>query len=294
MTEPGSHPSASSAPLAKLSVPAIVARKGGPRLTMVTAYEFFFARFAAAAGVDLLLVGDSLGMAFQGEDSTIPVRLEHIIYHTRAVRRGAPRTHIVADLPFLTYQASDARAIASAGRLVQEGGADSVKLEGGERYAARVRAIVDAGIAVVGHVGLLPQTVGRLGGFRVQGREAESARAILADATAVVAAGAHALVIEAVPAPLATLITEQVAVPTIGIGAGAGCDGQVLVSADLLGIEDRFTPRFARRFARLGPLAEAAYADFVQAVQAGEFPGPEHAYAMKPEIAAALARERDT
>lgn len=259
---------------------------------MVTAYDYFFAKFAERAGIDLLLVGDSLGMAFQGESSTVPVRLEHIIYHCQAVKRGAPNTHVVADLPFLTYQINNAQAVTNAGRLVQEGGADAVKLEGGRVVAERIRAIVEAGIAVVAHIGLTPQSAGRLGGFRVQGRELEPARAILADAEAVVAAGAYAVVVEAVPANLATLITERVPIPTIGIGAGAGCDGQVLVTADLLGIEDRIAPRFAKRYASLDTTVEAAFAAYAGEVRGGAFPAASHSYSMKPEIAARLT-ERD-
>lgn len=286
-----SQPSEQTAapPRTKLTVPQIQRRKQGPKLVMVTAVDYFFARFAEQAGVDLLLVGDSLGMTFQGQSSTVPVRIEHIIYHCQAVIRGAPNTHIVADLPFLTYQADNAQALANAARLVQEGGADAVKLEGGRQVADRIRAIVDAGIAVVAHIGLTPQSVGRLGGFRVQGREIESARAILADAEAVVAAGAYAVVVEAVPANLAALITERVAVPTIGIGAGAECDGQVLVMADLLGIEDRIAPRFAKRYADLGAAARSAYAAFTAEVREGTFPDAAHSYTMSPEIAAELA-----
>lgn len=273
----------------KLTVPEVQRRKDGPRLVMVTAVDYFFARFAEQAGIDLLLVGDSLGMTFQGQSSTVPVRLEHIIYHCQAVVRGAPNTHIVADMPFLTYQADNTEALRNAGRLVQEGGADAVKLEGGRQVADRIRTIVDAGIGVIAHVGLTPQAVGRLGGFRVQGREAESARAILADAEAVAAAGAYAVVVEAVPANLAALITERVPVPTIGIGAGAHCDGQVLVTADLLGIEDRIAPRFAKRYADLGATVRAAYAAYADDVRAAAFPDAAHSYTMSPAAAAELA-----
>jgi 3-methyl-2-oxobutanoate hydroxymethyltransferase len=280
-------------PRKKLTVPGVRARKDGPKLTMVTAYDYFFAKAAEQAGIDMLLVGDSLGMAVQGQDSTVPVRLDHIIYHTQAVKRGAPNTHLVSDLPFLTYQVDNAQAMTNAGRLIQEGGADAVKLEGGRVVAERIRAIADTGIAVMAHIGLTPQSVGRLGGFRVQGRELDSARAILDDAVAVAEAGAYAVVVEAVPANLAALITERIAIPTIGIGAGAGCDGQVLVNVDLLGIEDRFTPRFAKRYAELSAEAAAAFAAYAAEVQSGTFPGEDHSYAMKPEVAAALAESDD-
>lgn len=278
---------------AKLTVPEIQARKQGPKLVMVTAYDYFLSKLAEQAGVDMLLVGDSLGMAFQGQSSTVPVRLEHVIYHCQAVTRGAPNTHLVADLPFLTYQVSNGQAVTNAGRLVQEGGADAVKLEGGRIVADRIRAIVDAGIAVVAHIGLTPQSAGRLGGFRVQGRELDSARAILADAEAVVAAGAYAVVVEAVPANLAALITERIPVPTIGIGAGVDCDGQVLVTVDLLGIEDRIAPRFAKRYAELGTMIESAFAAYASEVRAAAFPAMSHSYTMKPEIAAKLTGQDD-
>lgn len=291
MSTTGPESVAAAAKRPKLTVPEIQARKQGEKLVMVTGYDYFLSRFAERAGVDMILVGDSLGMTFQGQSTTVPVRLEHIIYHCQAVTRGAPNTHTVADLPFLTYQIDNAQAVANAGRLVQDGGADAVKLEGGRVVAERVRAIVDAGIAVVAHIGLTPQSVGRLGGFRVQGRELDSARAILADAEAVAAAGAYAVVVEAVPADLAALVTERVAIPTIGIGAGAQCDGQVLVTADLLGMEDRITPRFAKRYAELDAAITEAFAAYAHEVRDTSFPAASHSYTMRPEVAAALTEE---
>ncbi len=270
----------------KLTVPEISAAKGKRRLAMVAAYDFPMARLAEQAGIDLLLVGDSLGMVVLGHDSTVPVTLEDVLHHCRAVVRGAPGTHVVADLPFLTYRIDDARAIENAGRLLQQGGADAVKLEGGRALAPRIRAIVGAGIPVMGHVGLTPQSAGSLGGFRVQGRSVDSARAIVADAEAVATAGAYALVVEAVPAELGALITERVPIPTIGIGAGPGCDGQVLIGHDLLGLEDRIAPRFAKRYADLGAATRDAFAAFAAEVRDGTFPDAEHSYAMKPEVAA--------
>jgi 3-methyl-2-oxobutanoate hydroxymethyltransferase len=198
---------------------------------------------------------------------------------------------VVGDLPFLTYQVDDARAVENAGRLIQEGGVDAVKLEGGRAMAHRVRAIVAAGIPVMGHVGLLPQSAANVGGFRVQGRQIDSAREILADAEAIAAAGAYALVVEAVPAELGALITERVNIPTIGIGAGPGCDGQVLIAHDLLGLEERVAPRFAKRYAELGAAARGAFAAFAEEVRDGAFPDAAHSYGMKPEVAAALRRE---
>lgn len=275
----------------KLTVPEIRARKGDEKLAMISTYDFPLARLAELSGIDLILVGDSLAMVVLGLDSTVPVTLNDIIYHCRAVVRGAPATHVIADMPFLTYHLDDATTIANAGRLIQEGGADAVKLEGGRTVAGRIRALVDAGIPVMGHVGLTPQSAGSQGGFRVQGRELEPALAILADAEAVVAAGVYALVVEAVPTELAALITERVGVPTIGIGAGPYCDGQVLVGHDLLGLEERVSPRFAKRFADLGAAAREGFAAYVAEVREGTFPDAEHSYAMKPEVAAAL-RER--
>lgn len=257
---------------------------------MVATYDYPLARLAEQGGVDIVLVGDSLGMVVLGHASTVPVTMDDILHHCRAVVRGAPSSHVVADLPFLSYQINDARAIENAGRLLQEGGADAVKLEGGRALSGRIRAIVTAGIPVMGHVGLTPQSAGSLGGFRVQGRDLESARAVLADAEAVAAAGAYAVVVEAVPADLAALITERIPVPTIGIGAGVGCDGQVLVGHDLLGLDDRVAPRFAKRYADLAAAARDAFASFAADVRAGSFPDDAHSYAMKPEVAAALRR----
>jgi 3-methyl-2-oxobutanoate hydroxymethyltransferase len=275
----------------KLTAPQIQERKGGPKLTMVSVYDYPMARLAEQAGLDLLLVGDSLGMVVLGHPSTVPVTLADIVHHARAVVRAAPTTHVVADLPFLTYQIDDALAIGNAGRLLQEGGADSVKLEGGRAVAGRIRAIVAAGIPVMGHIGLTPQSAGSLGGFRVQGRDVASARAILADAEAVAAAGAFAVVIEAVPAELGALITERLPIPTIGIGAGPDCDGQVLVGHDLLGFGEGVLPRFAKRYADLGATTRTAFAAFVEEVRAGDFPAAAHSYAMKPEVATALREE---
>jgi 3-methyl-2-oxobutanoate hydroxymethyltransferase len=250
---------------------------------MVSLYDFPFARLAEAAGLDVILVGDSLGMVVQGHESTVPVTLDDIIYHGKAVRRGAPKTHVVADLPFLTYHIDTGRAIENAGRLLQEGGADSVKLEGGQEVAGRVEAIVRAGIPVMGHVGLTPQSAGALGGFKVQGRDAASARKILADARAIADAGAFAMVLEAIPSELGGLITEQVRVPTIGIGAGPDCDGQVLVAHDMLGLQERIIGKFAKVYANVGDEIKQAFANFADEVASGAFPDAEHSYGMPAE-----------
>jgi 3-methyl-2-oxobutanoate hydroxymethyltransferase len=267
----------------KATVQELRARKG-TQLVMLTAYDAPTARLAVAGGVDMILVGDSLGMVVLGYETTVPVTVDDIIHHTRAVVRGAPNTHIVADMPFLSYHLSDSQAIENAGRMIQQGGADSVKLEGGVRIADRIRAIVNAGIPVMGHVGLTPQTAGGPAGFRVQGRDLSSALAIIADAETVAAAGVYSMVVEAVPADLGRIITERVSVPTIGIGAGADCDGQVLVSTDVLGLDDRVSLKFAKRFVELGPVIEQAFAGYVQEVQKGTFPAQEQSFAMKPEV----------
>jgi 3-methyl-2-oxobutanoate hydroxymethyltransferase len=277
-----------SAEKRKLTAVDIRARKQGPKLTMLSLYDFPFARLAEQAGIDIILVGDSLGMVVHGYDSTVPVRLEDIIYHSRAVRRGAPKTHIVADMPFLTYHIDTARTVENAGRLLQDGGADSVKLEGGREIVDHVAAIARAGIPVMGHIGLTPQSAGALGGFRVQGRDAESARKILDDARAVADAGAFATVVEVIPAELGAMITQDIGIPTIGIGAGPDCDGQVLVAHDMLGLQERIIGRFAKVYAEAGSLIEGAFAEYASEVQSGTFPDDEHSYRMPATTLAEL------
>jgi 3-methyl-2-oxobutanoate hydroxymethyltransferase len=277
----------------KLTAHDIRGRKSGAKLTMVSLYDYPFARLAEDAEIDIILVGDSLGMVVQGHDSTVPVTLDDVIYHSRAVRRGAPRTHVVADLPFLTYHLDDSRTVENAGRLLQEGGADSVKLEGGQEVAGRIAALVRAGIPVIGHIGLTPQSAGALGGFKVQGRDVPSARKILADAQAVAEAGAYAMVVEVIPAELGAMITESVPVPTIGIGAGQDCDGQVLVAHDMLGLQERIIGRFAKIYAEVGDDIRQAFAAYASEVQAGAFPDADHSYGMSPEVLAQLQAPRD-
>ena len=244
---------------------------------MLTAYDYPTAKLAAEAGVDVLLVGDSLGMVLLGYDSTVPVSLEEMLHHTRAARRGAPEVHLVADLPFLA-DATPERALAAAERLIKEGGADSVKLEGAK--LAVVRALVGAGVPVLGHLGLTPQTASSLGGYRVQGRTPAAAKKLLEDALALEAAGVWGVVLEMVPVPLARLVSEQLSVPTIGIGAGAATDGQVLVFHDLIGVFDRFKPKFVRRYLEGGALIRDAIAAYAADVRSGAFPADEHGYAM--------------
>jgi 3-methyl-2-oxobutanoate hydroxymethyltransferase len=265
--------------VAKVTVPELRARKtSGPKIAMVTAYDYTMARLVDEAGVDMVLVGDSLGMVVQGLANTIPVSLDEMAYHCRAVARGLGRAHLVGDLPFMSYQVSPAQAVESSGKLMKEGMCESVKLEGGEDVAEHVYRIVRAGIPVVGHVGLTPQSVHALGGFKVQGRGEGAAEKLVRDARALEAAGAFALVLEAIPPDLAALVTEEVTIPTIGIGAGAGCDGQVLVCTDLLGLVRGHMPKFAKQFAKLGDAAVDAFETYVREVQSGSFPAAEHTY----------------
>lgn len=263
----------------RMTAPKLRAKKAsGEKITMITAYDATFARLFDEAGTDALLIGDSLGMVVQGLESTLPVTLDDIVYHSRAVARGARFAHLVADMPFMSYQVSIEDAVRNAGRLLAEGQAHAVKLEGGEELAETIQRIVRAGIPVLGHVGLTPQAVHQLGGFRVQGRTRSQADAIVADAVAVADAGAYAIVLEGIPSDLAATITERVDVPTIGIGAGGACDGQVLVGYDLLGLGRGPSPKFVKHFEELGDRVVAAARAFADAVRAGEFPTAEHAY----------------
>ena len=273
----------------KLTAPAIQAYKAqGAKIVMVTAYDYPTAQAVDAAGLDAILVGDSLGMIVLGYDSTVPVTMDEMLHHTRAVVRGAGSVHVVADLPFMSYQVSDEQALTNAGRLMKEGGADAVKLEGGRAMAPRIEAITRAGIPVMAHIGLTPQSAAALGGFKVQGRSIEAARGLIEDALAVERAGAYAVVLEAIPRQLGRIITARLGVPTIGIGAGVDCDGQVLVIGDLLGVFERFTPRFAKQYADRGAATRSALAAFAAEARAGEFPTPEHGFAMAREVLAAL------
>ncbi len=252
-------------------------KRRGERTTMLTAYEFAFARIFDTAGIDLILVGDSLGNVVQGRDTTLPVTLDEVIYHTRLVARGLSRAMLVGDMPFGSYQVGPEDAVRAAIRLVKEGGAQAVKLEGGCNAAAAIERIVSAEIPVMGHVGLTPQAVNRMGGFRVQGRGERGRARVIEDALAVEAAGAFAVVLEGVPASLAAEITARLAIPTIGIGAGLDCDGQVLVMHDLLGLTDS-TPSFAKQYANVGSLVSQAARAFADDVLNGKFPDNEHSY----------------
>ncbi|MGN6393125.1 MAG: 3-methyl-2-oxobutanoate hydroxymethyltransferase [Gemmatimonadales bacterium] len=253
-------------------------KAAGHRIVMLTCYDAAFARLLDQAGVDVLLVGDSLNQVIAGEETTLSATLDQMIYHAAAVRRGAPRALMFVDLPFLTYQVSVPEAIRNAGRVLQETGAQGVKLEGGCAMAATVRALVDRGIPVLGHLGLTPQSVHALGGYRVQGRDPAGAEQLLADAQELERAGACGVVLELLPAALAGRISGSLAVPTIGIGAGAGCDGQVLVLHDMLGLNEGFDPKFLKRYGTLAESVRAAVRAYAAEVRQGNYPGPEHSF----------------
>jgi 3-methyl-2-oxobutanoate hydroxymethyltransferase len=253
----------------------------GQKICMVTAYDAAFARIFDEAGADAILVGDSLGMVVQGHDSTLPVTMDQMVYHCAAVSRGAKRAHVVADLPFMSYQSSIDEAVKNAGRLVAEGGAESVKLEGGEEFAETIERIVRASIPVMGHLGLTPQSVHKLGGFVVQGRDEQTARRILRDALALEQAGCFSLVLEGVPLELAEEITKKISIPTIGIGAGPYCDGQVLVCYDLLGMNPDFKPKFVKQYANLYTGIQQAAQAFFSEVRSEAFPDEAHSFKSK-------------
>ena len=278
----------SAAPVSASPVTSLHMRqaKGQRKLVMITAYDYPSALLADAAGVDMLLVGDSLGMTMLGHKDTLGVTMEHMIHHTRAVCAAQPAALVVADMPFLSYESGPGDALRNAGRLMAEGGARAVKLEG--RHEAQVRAMVNAGIPVMGHVGLTPQRVATLGGFRMQGRTAEAARTLLEESLALQDAGCFALVLECVPAEVAALLTQKLEIPTIGIGAGPDCDGQVLVFQDALGITQGHCPRFVKRYADIGRDITQAVAAYAEDVRSGGFPGPEQTTAADADTLAAL------
>ncbi|MBW1681389.1 MAG: 3-methyl-2-oxobutanoate hydroxymethyltransferase [Deltaproteobacteria bacterium] len=263
-------------------------KRQGRKITMMTAYDFPTASLVDQAGIDSILVGDSLGMVMLGYQSTVPVTMDEMIHHCKAVVRGAASSFIIGDMPFMSYQVSMDKAIENAGRFVKEAGCDAVKLEGGTEMAPVVKAIVDAGIPVCAHIGLTPQTATKLSGFKVQGKDAESAREMVRSAKDLEAAGAFMIVMECIPDLLARRITRELAIPTIGIGAGKDCDGQVLVYHDLVGLFERFTPKFVKQYINLAPLVKEALTSFREEVERGAFPGPEHSFAMKPEEAEKL------
>ena len=259
------------------------AKAKGEKLSMLTAYDYSTAKLEDESGINGILVGDSLGNVVLGYEDTVSVTMEDMIHHGAAVARGAKNALVVVDMPFMSYEVTVEEAVRNAGRLMKEGRAGAVKLEGGVRVAEQIRAIVKAGIPVMGHIGLTPQSINVFGGFKVQGKSEEAARALLADAKAVEEAGAFAVVIEAVPAALAQMITDAVSIPTIGIGAGAGCDGQILVYQDMLGMFSDFTPKFVKRYANVGEVMREAFANYAAEVASGAFP-TEHTYKIKDDV----------
>ena len=262
-----------------MTIPEMQAMKArGEKIAVLTAYDYPFARIMDQAGIDIVLVGDSAGVVTAGYETTLPVTMEEMLYHTRAVVRAVSRALVVADMPFLSYQVDLADARRNAGLLIKEGGAQAVKLEGGVHVAETIRAIVAMDVPVVGHIGLTPQSVHRMGGYRVQGREDAQAAQLRDDARAVIESGACAMVLEGIPAALAQQITADSPIPTIGIGAGAGCDGQVLVIHDILGLCEKYSPKFVKRYADISGTVRSGIDDYIREVKDGSFPGPEHSF----------------
>lgn len=269
----------SQAPRKPVTVPDILARKReGVPVVMVTAYDATFARLIDACEVDIVLVGDSLGMVIQGHEHTLEVEIDHVVYHARCVRRALKAAHLCADMPFMSYQVGPEQALINAGRLLKEGGAASVKLEGGEAIVPTIARLVSAGIPVMGHLGLTPQSVHAFGGFKVQARERSAADRLRREAALLEQAGCYAIVLEGIPAALAAEVSQSLTIPTIGIGAGVGCDGQVLVMHDLLGLDDGFRPKFVKRYAELAAPIRDAVSSFAREVRAREFPGEQHSF----------------
>ena len=260
------------------------AKERGEKVTMLTAYDYSMAKLIDEAGINMILVGDSLGMVMLGYEDTLSVTMEDMVHHTRAVARGAKNALVVADMPFMSYQASVYDAVCNAGRLMKEGRAQAVKLEGGREFAEHIRAITNASIPVVAHLGLTPQSLNTFGGFKVQGKSEAAARKLLEDAKMVEEAGAVAVVLECVPAKLAELVTEKLHIPTIGIGAGAGCDGQVLVYQDMLSMFGDFKPKFVKRFGEVGALMKEAFQKYSEEVKSGAFPAQEHTFKIDDDV----------
>jgi 3-methyl-2-oxobutanoate hydroxymethyltransferase len=255
-------------------------KKEGKRITFLTSYDYPTARFAEAAGLDVLLVGDSLGMCVYGYEGTVPVTMDQMIVHSQAVRRGAPNTFVIGDMPFMSYQSSLEKAVENAGRFLKEAGCDAIKLEGGKRITAVIKAIVDAGVVVMGHIGLTPQSSGQLGGHKAQGRTAEAARLVVEDALAVQEAGAHMILLEAVPPEVGVYIAKTLAIPALSIGAGPGCDGQLLIVSDLIGQFQAFTPKFVKKYCDVAELVTGAMSRYCEDVRKGAFPEEKHCYRM--------------
>ena len=255
-------------------------KKKGEKITFLTAYDYPTAQFAEAAGLDMLLVGDSLGMCVYGYSGTIPVTMDQMIYHAEAVVRGAPGTFVVGDMPFMSYQSSLEKAVENAGRFLKEANCDAIKLEGGVRITPQIKAIVEAGIVVMGHIGLTPQSSGQLGGHKAQGRTAETAELVVQDALAVQEAGAQMILLEAIPPEVGKYITEKLSIPVLSIGAGPHCDGQLLIVSDTIGQFQAFTPKFVKKYCNVAEMVTNAMKDYVAEVRAGKFPEPGHCYNM--------------
>lgn len=264
-------------------------KRKGEKITFLTAYDYPIASFAEKAGIDMLLVGDSLGMVVYGLPGTVPVTMDEMIIHSRAVRRGAPNTFVIGDMPFMSYQSSVEKAVENAGRFLKEAQMDAIKLEGGRRVINQIKAIVDAGIPVMGHIGLTPQSSGQLGGFKAQGRTAEAARELILDAIAIQEAGAFAILLEAIPPEVGEAITKRLSIPVLSIGAGIHCDGQLLINGDMLGLVEAFTPKFVKKYANLAETITAAIAEYIRDVRELKFPEEKHTYKMKEGEAEKLA-----
>ncbi len=258
-------------------------KKEGRKITMLTAYDYNSARIQDEAGVDSILVGDSLGMVMLGYENTLPVTIDEILHHAKAVVRGTKRALVIADMPFMSFQVSPEKTVENAGRFLKEGGATAVKLEGGREVLPQTRALIAAGIPVLGHLGLTPQSIHQMGGFKVQGKVLAQAEKLVEDAKLLEEAGVFGIVLECIPAPLAEKVSQSISMPTIGIGAGKGCDGQVLVAHDLLGLSGDFSPRFVRRYANLGEEMQKAFSSYISDVRSGEFPGEKESFSMDEE-----------
>ncbi len=266
-----------------ITIPEIIQAKGKRKLTMLTAYDYPTALLVDKCGIDMILVGDSVAMVVQGLKDTLPVTMEEMLYHCKAVTRATKRCVVIGDMPFMSYQVSAQQAVENAGRFMKEAGVTAIKLEGGAQVLPQIKAIIEAGIPVQGHLGLTPQSAAQLGGFKVQGKTAEAAKRLVEDALALAEAGCFSIVLEAIPSEIAEMITQEVPIPTIGIGAGPYCDGQVLVFHDLVGLFDRFVPKFVKQYTNISREIERAIGEFKREVEEGIFPSPEHTFTIKEE-----------
>ena len=269
----------------------IIMKQNGEKISVLTAYDASFAGLLDSSGIDMILVGDSLGMVLLGYESTIPVTMEEMLHHCRAARKGVQRAILIGDMPFMSYQVSESEAISNAGRFLKEAGCDAIKLEGGTEVCDTVKAIVRAGVPVMGHIGLTPQTASQLGGYKVQGKDAESARRLLESARALDLAGAFSLVLECIPAQLAQVISAAVSIPTIGIGAGQFCDGQVLVTHDMVGMFEKFVPSFVKKYVNLAPQIREAVTAYNKEVKSGDFPNEEQSFSMEIDVGSMLKND---